>query len=144
MRIRTHFISWIVASVVMCTMSYIWHGVFLNDFARISYPIETFLVLFAIVYLAIGLALTLLHSFLHLKLTPIVKGIVVGAIFGFFVYLIAFVFGVTFYASPKLEYVLMDFTWQMIEQGFGGLVGGYVFSYYQRRRLFAASFIKND
>ena len=35
---RRFWISWILTSVVMFTMSYVWHGLFLNDYELIAFP----------------------------------------------------------------------------------------------------------
>lgn len=51
---------------------------------------------------------------------------------GFFIYLIAFVFGISFKGSGT-EHIVVDFAWQMIEQGIGGGVIGFVYAMAKRR-----------
>jgi len=46
------------------------------------------------------------------------KHVSVGVFAGFLIYLIAFVLGVSF-NKGGLEHVILDFTWQMIEQAVG-------------------------
>ena len=55
-----------------------------------------------------------------------------GIALGFFIYLIAFVFGISFKGSGT-EHVIVDFIWQMIEQGIGGGVIGFVYAMAKRR-----------
>ena len=47
-------------------------------------------------------------------------GMLLGAIVGFFVYLLAFLFGMSF-ADHRMMHVLVDVLWQMAEQSLGGL-----------------------
>ena len=63
-------------------MSYLWHGVFLNDFIKISYPVDVFLTIAALVYLGIGLCITIL-TYVGKKVKDSFKyGMLVGAIAG--------------------------------------------------------------
>jgi hypothetical protein len=49
-----------------------------------------------------------------------------GIAFGFFIYLIAFVLGISFKGTGA-AHVVVDFIWQMIEQGVGGSVVGLIY-----------------
>lgn len=125
---KRFFISWIASSIVMFALSYAWHGIFLTDFSRLSYPKEIFLVFAAFVYLIIGFvvakvidARTLEKYF---KRKPLVKGLVAGGIIGFALFMISTVVGISFSTGSKLENLLLDVSWQVIEQGMGGLVVG--------------------
>jgi membrane protease YdiL (CAAX protease family) len=121
-------ISWIGSSLVMFALSYIWHGLFLTDFSRLSYPKELFLVFAAFVYLIIGFVMAkaidvkLLEN--HFKRKPIIKGAVTGAALGFTLFIISTVVGVSFSTSSKLENLLLDVCWQVIEQSVGGVAVG--------------------
>lgn len=125
---KRFFISWIASSVVMFALSYLWHGVFLTDFSRLSYPKEIFLVIAALVYLIIGFVaakaidIKLLEKYFRRK--PFLKGTISGAGLGFILFLISTVVGVSFSTGSKLENLLLDVFWQAIEQGIGGLVVG--------------------
>jgi hypothetical protein len=121
-------ISWIGSSLVMFALSYIWHGLFLTDFSRLSYPKELFLVFAAFVYLIIGFVMAkaidvkLLEN--HFKRKPIIKGAVTGAALGFTLFIISTVVGVSFSTGSKLENLLLDVCWQVIEQSVGGVAVG--------------------
>lgn len=125
---KRFFISWIASSVVMFALSYLWHGVFLTDFSRLSYPKEIFLVIAALVYLIIGFVaakaidIKLLEK--HFRRKPFLKGAISGAGLGFILFLISTVVGVSFSTGSKIENLLLDICWQVIEQGIGGLVVG--------------------
>ena len=125
---KRFFISWIASSIVMFALSYMWHGVFLTDFSRLSYPISIFLVFAAFVYLIIGfitakaIDIKLLEN--KFKRKPLLKGLVTGAAFGFTLFVITYVVGVSFSTGSKLENLLLDGCWQTIEQGIGGIVVG--------------------
>ena len=125
---KRFFISWIASSIAMFALSYIWHGVFLTDFSRLSYPKEIFLVFAVFVYLIIGfisakaIDVKLLET--RFKRKPLLKGLVSGACLGFTLFIITSVIGVSFSTGSKIENLLLDGCWQTIEQGVGGLVVG--------------------
>lgn len=59
-----------------------------------------------------------------------IKGLLVGASMGMFIYLIAFVFGISFYANPTLAHILLDLGWQVFEGAIGGLIAGGLLSFF--------------
>ena len=48
------FLSWILSAVSMFILFYLWHGVFLNDFKRIQFPLTWFVTFAAFSYLIIA------------------------------------------------------------------------------------------
>lgn len=122
---RRFFLAWLLGAIVMYLASYAWHGVFLNDFARLTYPKDILLMSFALIYLITALVVVLMVKFVPFKITHFKKGVLFGCGAGFFLYLVAFSFGITFYASPAIEHILFDLAWQTIEGGMGGAtIGG--------------------
>ncbi len=125
---KRFFISWLVASAVMFMLSYVWHGIFLTDYSRLTYPKEVFLIIAAIVYLILGFvvakAIDIHYLETHFKRKPILRGALSGAACGFLFFLIATVVGVSFSTSSKIENLLLDVIWQIIEQGIGGMAVG--------------------
>lgn len=125
---KRFFISWIASSLVMFALSYVWHGIFLTDFSRLSYPKEIFLVFAAFVYLIIGfisakaIDVKLLEN--RFKRKPLIKGFISGACLGFILFVITYVVGVSFSTGSKIENLLLDGCWQTVEQGIGGAVVG--------------------
>ncbi|PCJ88408.1 MAG: hypothetical protein COA57_03270 [Flavobacteriales bacterium] len=111
----------------MYVLNYAWHGFVLNDYMRLSIPLETYFVMASIVYLVIGLVITTVSTFINTGKHLIRKGTLVGVAIGFFIYLIAFVLGVSFHSNSQMEHIAIDFAWQMAEQGAGGFLCGFVF-----------------
>ena len=62
----------------------------------------------------------------YLKRRPIIRGLVAGASCGIAFFMIATVVGVSFSTGSKLENMLLDVIWQLIEQSMGGLVVGII------------------
>jgi uncharacterized protein YacL len=114
----------------MFTLSYVWHGIFLNDFARLEYPKQMFLIVATFVYLLIGFIITQLYQLKYLEdkfyERPVFRGFVVGMVAGIVFFLIAFVIGISFTNQLKIKVLLFDISWQIIEQSVGGVVVGLV------------------
>ncbi|GAB5538555.1 MAG: hypothetical protein Salg2KO_06580 [Salibacteraceae bacterium] len=129
------FVSWLVCTFSMFGLSYAWHGLVLNDFMRISYPLDLFLVIAAFVYLAIGLGITTLTYIGKRIKNSFRYGILVGGIAGALIYAVAFLLGLSFYTVIDFKIIAFDFGWQCLEQGVGGLVCGWVYRFlYQRSK----------
>ena len=97
MNLSRFLTSWLLTAALMFGMFYWWHGVFLNDFAKVSFPLEQYLGLLVLVYLIVALVLYGLIAFLDIGGKPARKGLLLGGVLGFFIYLIAFSFGVSFH-----------------------------------------------
>ena len=124
---RKILISWIVSSIVMFIASYLWHGVFLNDFSRITYPKAIFFIVASVVYLTIGFIIAKAYEIKYeslLQKKPRLKGTLTGAICGLLIYLITMVVGISFSKTMTTEYLLIDLGWQMLEQAIGGFAVG--------------------
>ncbi len=110
----------------MYGLSYVWHGIALTDLQDLTVPLTLYLVLSLLVYLVIGLALTIgihkavQYEFISLKNAFPLFSALTGAAVGAFVYIMIFVFGISFTKSGMMH-VLVDVLWQMFEQGIGGL-----------------------
>lgn len=124
---RRILIPWLASALVMYGLSYLWHGVALNDLRELRIPIGLYLALSGLIYLVIGLGLTALmhlsirHEWISIRQGFPLKGALLGAVVGFVVFLVAFIFGMSF-TDHQLVHVLADVAWQMVEQGAGGLV----------------------
>jgi len=110
---------WLISAIAMFGLSYIWHGVVLNDYHNIKLPLSSFLTLQAIVYLVISFILTFVYHYTHIKRKMKYKGFVIGAVLGFFIYLIAYVLGISFKTGSLNYVIVVDFIWQMFEQAVG-------------------------
>jgi hypothetical protein len=115
----------------MYGLSYLWHGVVLNDIDSITYPIGLFYFLSAIVYLFIGFVLTITTIKLDFKDQKYLNGTIIGSVLGFFLYLIAFILGVSFSSLDQIDHLVFDILWQMLEQGLGGMLAGSLYAFYK-------------
>jgi len=121
------FISWILAAVLMYVAFYVWHGVFLNDLNRITFSKALFLILAALVYLIISFVLyktfesKLLSKYIS---SPMLKGVVSGFIFGFILFAVVTVLGISFTKNVNITYIMADCVWQIVEQIIGGVIIG--------------------
>lgn len=114
----------------MFGLSYCWHGLFLNDYKLINYPIGIYLISAAIAYIFIGFLISrafLLRFFDKISKHPLLRGPAVGFACGLLVYVIATVVHVNFTKDLDLKYLLLDITWQGIEQSVGGLLVGIIY-----------------
>lgn len=125
-------ISWLLGAMSMFGISFVWHGVILNDLMAIPYPLSFFMGLCAIVYLFVSFLIAFSIEYLGIEEQHLPKGVGIGSILGFFLYLIAFTLGVSFQAQGT-EHIVVNFLWQMIEQGVGGAMIGLVLLLDQRR-----------
>ena len=91
-----------------------------------------FLSLSAIVYLVVAFLLTWIMSQQKVKDKIFTKGLLIGGAVGFCIYLIAFTLGVSF-SQNGIEHIVVDFIWQMTEQGIGGGVIGILYAIYHRQ-----------
>ena len=134
-------IGWIISSVLMFGLSYIWHGVILYDYAQITYPLGIYLTASAIAYLFIGFLVNrtfVMPFFDKISHHPLLRGPAIGFACGVLVYIIATVVHVTFNKDMDLKYLVLDITWQGIEQAFGGFVVGLVYMFVYEPHPFRA------
>ncbi len=131
---KRFFISWLLSTLVMMLLSWAWHGIFLNDLIFIPNPVFLFYSLAFLAYITIGFSLTFVYTYLSMGLGIRLKGMFMGMAMGFFIYLIAFVFGISF-KGHGTEHLVLDFIWQMMEQGAGGSVIAMVYMLAQNNDL---------
>jgi hypothetical protein len=129
---RRFFVAWIFSAIAMMGLSLFWHGIVLNDLIYIPKPHALFYALAFLAYTVIGFALTFVFTYLSMGIGIKMKGSLMGLAMGFFIYLVAFVLGISFKGNGT-EHVVVDFMWQMIEQGLGGGVIGSVYMLARRR-----------
>jgi hypothetical protein len=119
------FSSWILSSVIMYSAFYFWHGVFLDDISRITFPKSIFFIFSAITYLVIGFLQYRLFEFRYgIKFIQnhFLRACVVGLFTGLVVFSVTRVTGVGIGQSLTMKHFLFDASWQMVEQLLGGMV----------------------
>lgn len=125
MKITLRFLlSWITSAIVMFTLFFVWHGVFLNDFKRIQFPLTWFVPFAAVTYLLFGAGIYFLYeSHLMKKVTNLfTRGVICGLIGGFSLFMMATIVNFSLTRNLSIQHLMMDCVWQMTEQVIGGLV----------------------
>jgi len=144
MKLPRLLIATVFSASIMFAISYYWHGILLNDLELISYDKTLFFWLLSILYLLVGGAL----SFVIMAYKPTehrtLKHLTIGVLAGFIIYLIAFVLGVSF-QGEGIEHTVVNFTWQMFEQGAGGFsISIYYVIAHRREKLSAFADVRDD
>jgi len=103
---------------------YVWHGVVLNDFKQIQFPIIWFVILSAFAYLVISYLLyrvfeTRIISFFD---NLFMRGFVSALIVGISLFAIMTVLHISFTKNMTSTYLITDFFWQIVEQSIGALI----------------------
>jgi len=108
----------------MFALFYIWHGVFLNDFKRIHFPMGWFVAFAAVTYLILGAVIYLVfESELMRKIYNLfIRGLVCGAIAGLALFMITTIINISLTRNQSIEHLLMDCIWQISEQIVGAMV----------------------
>ncbi len=130
MNTKRFFLSWILSSLIMFGLSYVWHGVVLNDFERLSYPKEIYLTGSVITYLILGFLVTqlfLMRFPKNIARKPLLRGIISGVLLGIAIYVVSLVIGVSFSSALTTKYILFDLLWQTFEQMCGGITVAFVY-----------------
>lgn len=141
MKAKRFLVSWIVGLLTMFSLSYLWHGIILNDMRTLPVEKSLYLGLMALMYSVLSCVLVYLIANLSLTGRLIVKRLLVGGALGFFIYLIAFTLGVSF-SQNTASHIGVDFLWQMLEQGVGAVMIHFVFNIFiefDKMREFRAS-----
>ncbi|MBI3509863.1 MAG: hypothetical protein HY064_04310 [Bacteroidetes bacterium] len=123
-------IGWIVSSIGMFGLSYFWHGIVCTDYSFINYPLQVYLSFAAVAYLFIGFVVSkafTIKFFDKLSQHPLLRGPMVGFACGVLVYIIATVVHVNFNKDFSLKFLVLDITWQGIEQALGGFLIGIIY-----------------
>jgi hypothetical protein len=118
------FLSWICSAIVMFTLFYVWHGIFLNDFKRIQFPLSWFVSFAALTYLIFGAAIYFLYEAEIMKRLRnfFARGLVCGAIAGFSLFMIATIVNISLTKHLSMQHLMMDCIWQISEQIVGAMV----------------------
>ena len=118
------YLSWIFSALTMFTLFYVWHGIFLNDFKRIQFPLTWFVSFAAFTYLIFGALLYfMVESEVAKKIRNLfVRALIVGAVAGFTLFMIATIIKISFTRNQSANHLLIDCVWQISEQIVGALV----------------------
>lgn len=116
------FVGWIISAVLMYVLFYVFHGVLTNDLIKISLPKSVFLTVAGVVYLllAFGMSVLLDATFFKKEVKSIyTRAFIAGPVVGIFLYAVALIVGVSFSAKFSMINLLVDVSWQIVEQTVG-------------------------
>lgn len=118
------YLSWIFSAIVMFTLFYVWHGIFLNDFKRIQFPLTWFVTFAAFTYLIFGAGIYFLYESSIMKKVRnfLLRGLFCGLIAGFSLFMIATIVHISLTSNLSIKHLMIDCVWQMSEQVIGALV----------------------
>jgi hypothetical protein len=123
------FVGWIISAVLMYILFYVFHGVLTNDLIKISLPKGVFLTVAGLVYLllAFGMWVLLDATFFKKEVKNIyTRAFIAGPVIGIFLYAVALIVGVSFSAKFSMINMLVDVSWQVVEQTVGIIVIAFV------------------
>jgi hypothetical protein len=123
------FVGWIISAVLMYILFYVFHGVLTNDLIKISLPKSVFLTVAGFVYilLAFGMSVLLDATFFKKEVKNIyTRAFIAGPVIGIFLYAVALIVGVSFSAKFSMINMLVDVSWQVVEQSVGIIVIAFV------------------
>jgi hypothetical protein len=136
--IKRFIISSIIAAIFMMIASFVWHGVILNDFRNMTLAFPVFIILSFLVYFCISAVLNFILFKLDFSDHFTTKRMLIGGIMGFGIYLLVFTLGLS-YGERGMKHILIDFGWQMCEQGIGALAVDFMLHIYNRADKFETS-----
>lgn len=115
------FLSWIIGAIAMYISFYVWHGVVLNDFKQIQFPMIWFVLLSAFAYLIISYILYRVFETRILSFFDgiIMRGFISAVIVGLSLFAIMTVLHISFTKNMTTTYLITDFIWQIVEQSIG-------------------------
>lgn len=123
------YVGWVISAALMYVLFYVFHGVLTNDLLKISLPKSVFLTVAGVVYLVLGFGMSVLldASFFKKEVKSIYsRAMIAGPIVGIFLYAVALIVGISFSAKFSMINMLVDVTWQVVEQTVGIFVIAFV------------------
>lgn len=116
------YFGWLLSAVLMYLAFYLFHGIITNDIIKLSIPKTLFLSVSAVVYLIVAFGMSLLFKSTTLKKNiknPFRRSLLIGIITALFMYGVAFTVGISFSFKVTMLNLLVDVSWQLIEQSIG-------------------------
>jgi len=116
------YFGWLLSAVLMYLAFYVFHGVITNDILKLSIPKTLFLSVAAVVYLIVAFGMSLLFKSTSLKKNiknPYKRSSLIGILTALFMYGVAFTVGISFSFKVTMLNLLVDVSWQLIEQSIG-------------------------
>jgi len=107
----------------MFLLFYWWHGVFLNDFQRLNFPLTWFVTFAAFTYLLFSAGIYMLYESTLMKKIRgfFVRGLVCGVIAGFTLFMISSIVNISLTKNLSVQHLIIDCAWQITEQSIGAM-----------------------
>jgi len=124
---RVWVFSTFASALIMFILSYLWHDLILPDFEKLSIPLTKHLLILASVYMLIGLLMVAILKNSKKRIGTKFYGILIGILFGVAFYSIILLYSDSYtknfiFHSFQKKHIFLDYGWQIVEQGFGGLI----------------------
>jgi hypothetical protein len=105
-----------------------WHGVFLNDFKKINFPLSWLLVFTAIAYITISFILYVVYESRPMKniYNYFMRGIASGIFVGLIIFIISTVVTISLSKNLSPKHLMLDCAWQIAEQTIGGMAFAFI------------------
>lgn len=120
-------IAGILSALVMFALSFVLHGLVLNDLEKLSGGDNTKLyAIMGAVYLVAGVAITILLGKIRFTKGVLWKSLGFGVLFGSLVCVTCYTFNLAWFDSIEKMHLLTNLGWQVLEQGMGSLISGFI------------------
>ena len=116
------YFGWLLSAVCMYLAFYLFHGILTNDILKLTIPKTLFLSVAAVVYLIVAFGMSLLFKSTSLKKNiknPFKRSLLIGILTALFMYGVAFTVGISLSFKVTMLNLLVDVSWQLIEQSIG-------------------------
>ncbi len=116
------YFGWLLSAVFMYLAFYLFHGIMTNDILKLTIPKTLFLSVAAVVYLVVAFGMSVVFKSTSLKKNirnPYRRGLLIGILTALFMYGVAFTVGISFSFKVTMFNLLVDVSWQLIEQSIG-------------------------
>lgn len=123
----------LICFFIMFLLSFTVHGIILTDYLKtnsyFSNLNETdFYLIVGLMYFTLAVMLTVIYKrFLKHSKRPIFHGGLVGIAFGIIVFIALKLSGLPLFKNNELGHNAFNLFWQLLEQGIGGMVIGYIY-----------------
>ena len=138
------YFGWLLSAVLMYSAFYIFHGMLTNDILKLTIPKTLFLSVAAVVYLVVAFGMSLLYKSTSLKKNikhPYKRSLLIGILTALFMYGVAFTVGISFSFKVTMFNLLVDVSWQLIEQSIGAFFIAVANTFFYREEENHANFL---
>lgn len=123
----------LICFFIMLFLSFMVHGIILTDYLKTNANFSNldevdFYTIVVLLYFILAAILTVIFKiFLKKSTRPVVHGAMVGIAFGILVFTILKLSGLPLFKNNELGHNAFNLFWQLLEQGIGGMVIGYIY-----------------